>query len=255
MKTILLPLVAGACVAYGDFAISEDDLFAYLSTKTYDLSPEQINQTRGKDCIVTALFSHKEAWIQSIPTDSRSYVGVLREHDKRESDAFSCAGGTENMPVFNRSQPGTKMSGTVIYDTDTTPYIPQEGEPVSLQQIYDALKAGNQVAMAVLRSPSPGSLDMMALTIWDGKTYTHYVVGCEIASSADNVGLVQLDMDDARFVQGYSFVGTGYGLKDIKAANVYAIQQVIPEPATATLGLLGIAALGLRRRRKSEVGG
>lgn len=254
MKSILLSLLAIASATYADLyetelSLTKEDLFVILQSKTYDLDDTQIKQTRGMDCIVSAVFTDKNAWVQSIPADSRSYVGVLREHEKKEANAFSCAGGTNNELLFNRSQPGSEMSGTAIYPTEQNPYVVFKGQPVTLQQIHDSIVAGNKVALALLRTPSPDSIDMMALTIWDGTVFTDYVVGCEIASSDDTVGLVQLNMDDSRFVQGYTFLGKNYGVADIVAANHYALTGIIPEPAAASLGILALAGLSMRRRR------
>ncbi len=51
------------------------------------------------------------------------------------------------------------------------------------------------------------------------------------------------------FVVGYSNSGGGFGYGQLKNASLKGDNAVIPEPATATLGLLGLAALASRRRK------
>lgn len=264
-------LTGDALDAYRDLVntmnISVNDIYGHgpLTNKVTTIT--DVDATDGKDCIVSMKFWGKEHenWINQMVSgkgDEDSYLGIRREGAAEASDAYSCVGGYYNhgsltygyQLLFNRDKPESKLSHIVVPSSEDQ-YIIQKGDVCpTLQQIHDWTLADNKsVALAILRTPSPYSLDMFCVTFYDETTkeFTDFVMGCEVAHSGDDVGIAELDYHENRFGTGYAFFGENYGVDDIIAANHYTLTGVmpVPEPATATLSLLALAALAARRRR------
>lgn len=269
MKKTLFTLLAAATSCFANIDaqnITTEDIIwesSHLPNNGVNVDPAG---TRGKDCIVTAVFGKHNDW-EHIVQDNESYVGIEREHDKQAAYAWSCVGavfgnttrtGAVLDLAFNRADPGSKIADAVVHDTDTTPYkaLLPDGQfgAITLKDIYDNLVGGNHVALSILRTPSEHSLDMFAVTIYNesDESFKDYVVGCEIASTGDEVGIMKIKIDHTRFDSGITFIGDAYGIQDIIAANRYALTGnmpiPVPEPATATLSLLALAGLCARRR-------
>lgn len=249
----------------GEIHITENDIIGVMNDKTHNvnLSTTEQKESETKDCIVTAVVTDKDAWYSQIPGDNRSYLGMKRNGSQPDADAYSCVGGTVSYPdgtnqfVFNRAEPGSKMGPKdIVNSTADMPYevlcnTMTDGEAPTLQGIYDAIaKNGCTVAIGILRTPGI-SMDMYAISIKDSNdVFQDYVIGCAISSTADQSGLVQVNMDPHRFSGGTLFLGNDYGMEDLIAANHYSLVHHMPEPTTATLGLAALAGLCTRRRRK-----
>ena len=224
------------------------------------LSKQQTKNSRTMDCIATGKITDKASWLNSMLADQDSYLGMLRENKKSSSDGYSSVGGMAFTStgdrkyefVFNRAEPRATLTNvidesqyTILYNT-----MPNESIP-TLQFIHDCILLKNwQASIGILRTPS-NSDDMYALSVLDDQgNYMDFVVGCPIAESTDMAGLAQVKMDTQRLQATTVFLGTGYGVADIIAANHYALTHHMPEPTTATLGLAALAGLCTRRRRK-----
>lgn len=245
------------CMA--DLTLTPDDLFAQLTNQgngnVLDLtkSPGEVEKTFGKDSIITGRFDITK--IDAIAKDNdTSYIGIRRVRNAQtesESIAFSCAGVTQRDGyVFNRSQPGTTMGTTIITDT----YDVLIGQDmITPAELAAQLRAGNTAALTLLRTPHPGELDVMVISVRDGQTgaFTDYAVGLDISTELDVVGLDLFMMDKHRFDAGDIYIGTGFGLDDAVAATHHILGgPLTPEPATSTLSLLALTALCGRRKRK-----
>lgn len=242
-----------------DLTLTPDDLFAQLTNQgsgnVLDLtkSPGEVEKTFGKDSIITGRFDITK--IDAITADDdTSYLGIRRvrnEQTESESIAFSCAGVTQqNGYVFNRSQPGTTMGSTIITDN----YEVLIGQDmIAPSELAAQLRAGNTAALTLLRTPQPGELDIMVISVRDGQTgtFTDYAVGLDISTEQDIVGLDLFMMDKHRFDAGDIYIGTGFALDDAVAATHHILGGTLtPEPTSATLSLLALTALCGRRKRK-----
>lgn len=245
------------CMA--DLTLTPDDLFAQLTNQgngnVLDLTkiPGEVEKTFGKDCIITGRFDITK--IDAIATDNdTSYIGIRRVRNAQtesESIAFSCAGVTQRDGyVFNRAQPGTTMGSTIITDT----YEVLIGQDmITPAELAAQLRAGNTAALTLLRTPHPGELDVMVISVRDGQTgtFTDYAVGLDISTELDVVGLDLFMMDKHRFDAGDIYIGTGFGLDDAVTATHHILGgPLTPEPTTATLSLLALTVLCGRRKRK-----
>lgn len=284
MKTILLtlPLLLptlcqaefslGATPDPTRYSLTVDDLlFSFSDSKgAYDLSPEQRQLTMGKDMIISGIFTDKKSWYQKIPEDERSYIGIERA-DATGFDTFSCVGGTyktltgDYQFVFNRAHPGSTIGDAIIQNNEATKYntLIQEGGAFTLQRLADAVTAGRKAAISLLRTPKDYTNDMLGLSILVGQDeqgnhlFEDYVVACEIFSAGDDSAVKAVAYDPQRLTGVYYFVApdsaTDYGMHDVLAANHFIlagdIPHPMPEPTTATLSLLALAALTVRRRR------
>lgn len=242
-----------------DLTLTPDDLFAQLTNQGHDnvldltKSPGEVEKTFGKDSIITGRFDITK--IDAIATDDdRSYIGIRRVRNSQtesESIAFSCAGVTQQDGyVFNRSQPGTTMGTTIITDN----YEVLIGQDmITPGELAAQLRAGNTAALTLLRTPHPGELDVMVISVRDGQTgaFTDYAVGLDISTELDVVGLDLFMMDKHRFDAGDIYIGTGFGLDDAVVATHHILgDPLTPEPGTATLSLMALAGLCGRRKRK-----
>lgn len=259
MKSILLTLWTAMLPCMADITVTPDDLFAQLTNRgngnVLDLTkrPGEVEKTFGKDSIITGRFDITK--IDAIATDNdTSYLGIRRVRNSQtesESIAFSCAGVTQqNGYVFNRSQPGTTMGTTII----TGNYEVLIGQDmITPAELATQLRAGNTAALTLLRTPHPGELDVMVISVRDAQTgaFTDYAVGLDISTELDVVGLDLFMMDKHRFDAGEIYIGTGYGLTDAVTATHHILGGTLtPEPATATLSLVALAGLTLRRKRR-----
>lgn len=245
------------CMA--DLTLTPDDLFAQLTNQgngnVLDLTkrPGEVEKTFGKDSIITGRFDITK--IDAIATDNdTSYIGIRRvraSQTESESVSFSCAGVTQQDGyVFNRAQPGTTMGTTIITDT----YKVLIGQDmITPAELATQLRAGNTAALTLLRTPHPGELDVMVISVRDGQTgaFTDYAVGLDISTELDVVGLNLFMMDKHRFDAGDIYIGTGFRLDDAVAATHHILGgPLTPEPTTTTLSLLALTALCGRRKRK-----
>lgn len=249
----------------GEIHITENDIIGVLDEKTHNISftEAQTLESRTKDCIVTAVVTDKEAWYKQIPKDNCSYLGMKREGNLPDADAYSCVGGTASYSdgtyqfVFNRAEPGSNIGKKdIVYSSTEFPYevlrnTMTDGVAPTLQGIYDAIaKNGCTVAVSILRTPAE-TMDMYAISIMDtNENFMDYVVGSAISGPSDMSGLVQVNMDAQRFSGGTLFLGNDYGMEDLIEANHYSLVHHMPEPTTTTLGLAALAGLCTRRRRK-----
>lgn len=259
MKYLLLTLWMAVLPCPADLSITADDLFAQLTNQgngnVLDLtkSPGEIEKTIGKDSIITGRFDMSQ--IDAIASDNdRSYIGIRRVRNSQtesESIAFSCAGVTlQDGYVFNRSQPGSTMGSTIITDN----YEVLIGQDmITPAELATQLRSGNTAALTLMRTPQPGQLDIMVISVRDAATgeFSDYAVGLDISTEQDIVGLDLFMMDKHRFDAGDIYLGTGYGLTDAVAATHHILGgSLTPEPATATLSLAALTALAAKRRRK-----
>lgn len=248
----MLPAMAG-------ISITPDDLFAQLTNQgsgnVLDLTktPGEVEKTFGKDSIITGRFDITK--IDAIATDNdTSYIGIRRVRNSQtesESIAFSCAGVTrQDGYVFNRSQPGTTMGSTIITDN----YEVLIGQDmITPAELASQLRAGNTAALTLLRTPHPGELDVIVISVRDGQTgaFTDYAVGLDISTELDVVGLDLFMMDKHRFDAGDIYIGTSFSLDDAVAATHHILGgPLTPEPTTATLSLMALAGLCGRRKRQ-----
>lgn len=259
MKYVFITLWTAVLPCLADLTLTPDDLFAQLTNQgngnVLDLtkSPGEVEKTIGKDSIITGRFDM--AQIDAIASDNdRSYLGIRRvrnEQTESESIAFSCAGVMQQDGyVFNRSQPGTTMGSTII--TDNYEVLIRQ-DMITPAELAAQLRAGNTAALTLMRTPQPGQLDVMVISVRDAATgaFTDYAVGLDISTSADVVGLDLFMMDKHRFDAGDIYLGTGYGLGDAVEATHHILGGTLtPEPATATLSLVALTALAAKRRRK-----
>lgn len=259
MQRYLFPLLAcGSLTVQAASILDHDLLFVWTDKdKAIDLTEEQKGIATGKDAVVSAMFRQDAG--PDIRKEHNSYLGIRRANDGSQNNSFSCAGGLNGELIFTRAEPGADDKSAVIdgpYELLTAPA--GVTQMITLNQIADALDASKKVAITILRTPAESAYDIMAVSVYDPKTdiYQDYAVGLKIAGSSDTGTFDQVNFYKQRFAEGNTIVGKDYELKDaIDATHSAILGRLIPEPATATLGLLGIAALGLRRRRKLEVGG
>lgn len=275
---LLLPALSQAELSFGAtpdptrYSLTVDDLlFSFTDSKgAYELSPEQRQLTLGKDMIISGIFTDKKSWYQQITGDERSYIGIERA-DATGFDTFSCVGGTHKTLtgdyqfVFNRAQPGSTIGDAIIQNDEVTKYttLIQEGGAFTLQRLQDALTAGRKAAISLLRTPKNYTNDMLGFSILVGEDehgnhlFEDYVVACEIFSAGDDSAVKSVAYDPQRLTGGFYFVApdsaTNFGMNDLLAANHFIlagdIPHPVPEPATATLSLLALAALATRRKR------
>ncbi len=248
----------------------DDLLFTFTNSKgKYLLSAEQRELTKGKDMIIAGIFTDKSGWYQQIPNDDRSYIGIERMDASSSAYAYSCAGAYKETLkdgyqfVFNRADPESAIKDAVIPNNDQFKYQTKIGDAsvFTLQNLYDALKSGHKAAISLLRTPQDNRDDMLAVSILyynpDGTHYfDDFVVACEVSDVGDDSSVKSVAYDPQRLSGGFYFVDKdekGFEEDDIIAANHYILAGDIPhptpEPATATLSLLALAALVSRRRR------
>lgn len=285
MKKTLYALVALAMVgmAYGEEGdltqndvdrrnLTLDDVFAnfHSSKGDYRLSAEEQQATLGKDVIIAGLFTDKSGWVQQISADDRSYIGIERADAGSKSDAFSCAGAYATGTtlgdvtykfVFNRADPESNITTKELVPFTTEyQYVCKAGSPATFTPEYlmTCLQGGDKAAIALLRTPSPTSDDMLAVSILhkDTQEIENFVVACEVSAVGDDSAIASVAYDPQRLQSAVAFRGEKYGYEDIIAANEYILKghlpdpTPVPEPVTGTLSLLGLAALAARRRRK-----
>lgn len=250
----------------------KDDLFiSFTNSKgEYNLNTEQQQRTLGMDMIIAGIFTDKSGWVQQIPKDDRSYIGIERLDAGSRDEAFSCAGAYHETLsggyqfVFNLADPESKIGAAVIPNNETYKYNLVDGSPspttFNLSYLYNALHSGKKAAIALLRTPQNDRDDMLAVSIWmgtDAETGAHifedFVVTCEVSAVGDDSAVKGIAYDPQRLTGAFYFLGKDYEEDDIVAVNHYIlagdIPHPVPEPATATLSLLALAALAARRRR------
>lgn len=255
-KNILLTLSACSVALLAEakaLGIPDNDLlFIWTENdKAIDLSPEEKDIAIGKDAIVCALF--KTGAAKALRKEHNSYLGIRRANDGSQNNSFSCAGGLNGELVFNRAEPGSNIGATVItgdYDLLTAP----EGvtKMITLNEIANALDANKTVGITILRTPEAEAYDIIAVSVYDSstETYRDYAVGMKIAGSSDTGTFDQVNFYKQRFGNGYTLIGKDYDVKDVlDVTHAVILGQLIPEPATATLSLLALTGLSLRRRR------
>ncbi|MCC8020364.1 MAG: PEP-CTERM sorting domain-containing protein [Akkermansia sp.] len=103
-------------------------------------------------------------------------------------------------------------------------------------------------AVTLIHTDTTSTTIVFTYTLADGTTYTGSGTSTSVKYSAGMGTLQTLGINTDIVSSAYLFSGTTT-VDDAASLNTAAIAALVPEPATATLGLLALGALALRRRR------
>ncbi len=103
-------------------------------------------------------------------------------------------------------------------------------------------------AVTLIHTDTASTTIVFTYTLADGTTYTSSGSNSDLKYSAGMGALQTLGINTDIVSSAYLFSGTTT-VDDAASLNTAAIAALVPEPATATLGLLALGALALRRRR------
>lgn len=172
--------------------------------------------------------------------------GKMEQYGTTTSNILVQAGGTLTLGVVD-NQTVTTAVGAVTLEAGANMVVADDSETGAL-----TLKGGTITFMegATLDSTSVSGLETVTITlkvsadtfadVVDGNGYAETLFTVADTSALDNTTIfVATEGKDAQQVQ----------VKQDAAGNV-TVGQLVPEPTTATLSLLALAALAARRRRK-----
>lgn len=240
MKRILLTLLAAATAAQA--VITEADRVAVLTPDRAHITFPK--GTVNTDYVITALFQPK--WLPKLKAQtSTSLLGIQR--DTSASDTYAAVGLYNNRVVFTLCDPGTGIftGGAAAPTSENMPTADMLGS----DPLYANAKA---VAITMFYTEDPNREDLVLISAWqqDGTFVDAY--SPQLLTLFDDSPAIGAGMHATILYNGMVFGGENWGLPDvIQVTHDVLTGTLVPEPATAAMGLLAAAGLAARRKRKA----
>ena len=129
-----------------------------------------------------------------------------------------------------------------------------EDSPIALGLSSDDGKLAHSITLWGVEFDNNGNLTTLWLTDSDDYFNQIFSVSATLDEKANKIYLGELEGEGE---DAYYFTDAYEDYKDVYIGRIYALDtesalkwQLVPEPTTATLSLLALAALAARRRRK-----
>lgn len=239
MKRILLTLLAAATAAQA--VITDADRIAVLTPDRAHITFP--SGTVNTDYVITALF--KPDWLPKIKKQtSESLLGIQR--DLPSPDQYAAVGLYNDHVVFTLTEPGRGIH-TGGHEAEASEYMPT-ADMLGSDPLYRNAKA---VAITMFYTEDPNREDLVLISAWqqDGTFVDAY--SPQLLTLFDDSPAIGAGMHDTILYNGMVFGGENWGVQDvIQVTHDVLDGTLVPEPATASLSLLTLAALLTRRQRR-----
>lgn len=193
--------------------------------------------------MITALF--KSDWLPKLKSQtSESLLGI--ERDVSASDAHAGVGLYDNHVVFTLCEPGTGIhtGGDAARTSENMP----TADMLAKDPLYANAKA---VAITMFYTEDPNREDLVLISAWqqDGTFVDAY--SPQLLTLFDDSPAIGAGMHATILYNGMVFGGENWGLPDvIQVTHDVLTGTLVPEPATASLGLWVLTTLLTRRKRR-----
>lgn len=240
MKKTLAILLAAAGLASA--TVTTEDIVALLTPDQAHMTFE--TPTLRTDYIITALFRPDQlSWLKK--QTSECLLGI--ERNISGADTYAAVGFRDDKMYFALCEPGTGLNpGADVLEATGVPGATEIGHG-------DAFLGSDAIALTMFYTTDPEKADMVLVSAVKDGVFTDFYTAQAI-SFLDDKAAVGAAMYTKILYNGYVFGGLNWTTADMIQAthDVLTNSLPVPEPATASLSLLALAALTTRRKRRKS---
>jgi len=242
-KTFLLTALLGLWGVFSSAeALNLDDAFVTMDTT----SSHHFANARSSFVYTFAFLDLAE--FKKLATDSGTSDAMLISYKNASNTNIGIGKGSYSgkHPLrFYNNDISTAPSGKGYSLTYSSGNQPGPADAYTLDGLDFTNVAGAVLTMGVCKGKS--TLTCLTLMYADGtfKDYVQEATGYKTSANYTDVAVSSTYVDEA-----YVYVDQSFTKETLAAANHDVLRALVPEPTTATLTLLALAGLVVRRRRK-----